>query len=541
VATRAEAVLHPLAAALAVAVLAAYVPLRAGWRVMPAAVLIAAIAGSAALFALMRRDATPERSAAIAGVALIAVVWGALLLAALPDLLPLGSGPDLTHHLVLVNHLERAWRLVDDPALYPYLGDMMDYTPGAHLLIALAGRWLRSDGLHAAHAVLALTVALKIALVFAVAVRVLPAGGSRVPLAVATGALAFAPSAYVLGSFVEQSFWAQAVAELFAVAAWSAIVLWDDRPAPLPIALFALFAAATFITWPVWTGPIALTAVVVVASRRAVPIRQRLRWLAAGFAPLVLVAAAHSAGRLGRLGLAGASGFVVRPSAELFGWPLVAAAVVGLAAMARTRRGGPILWLVFFVLAQSAALWAIARAHSADTPYLAFKMFYLLPYPMAVAAGCALALLWNRTAPLPVNGRLAWIVTAAVLVVVSVRLSHRRQPRPVITADAWRAGRWARDHIDRACVDYLVADGYTGYWLHLAVLDNPRDTPRVAAPDTFDPARAVARWVEPDGLPYAIVDDVNGFARALFNGTDTLADFGNARVIRRRGIGICPR
>ena len=71
--------------------------------------------------------------------------------------LPIGGG-DLTHHLLLVDYLERHWRLVHDPSVEAYLGEMVHYTPGVHLLIALAGRWFASDGLHMTHAVVALSL-----------------------------------------------------------------------------------------------------------------------------------------------------------------------------------------------------------------------------------------------------------------------------------------------------------------------------------------------------------------------------------------------
>jgi hypothetical protein len=112
-------------------------------------------------------------------------------------------------------------------------------------------------------------------------------------------------------------------------------------------------------------------------------------------------------------------------------------------------------------------------------------------------------------------------------------------PAPVVTESTYQAGRWARDHLPAACIDYLVADGYTGYWLHLAVLDNPRNTTRMEDDGTFEPRDAFARWIEADGLPYAIVDDMNGFSKALFASTDTLARFGNSAVIRRHGASTC--
>ena len=81
----------------------------------------------------------------------------------------------------------------------------------------------------------------------------------------------------------------------------------------------------------------------------------------------------------------------------------------------------------------------------------------------------------------------------------------------------------------------LLSDGET----RDAVLDNPRNTPRMADPATFEPRDALARWIETDGLPFAIVDDVRGFSAALFTSTDTLAEFGPSRVIKRHGRAIC--
>ena len=59
-----------------------------------------------------------------------------------PDFLPTGSGPDLVHHLALIEYIQEHWRLVHDVRLSEYLGEMVDYTPGLHLLVALAAAWI---------------------------------------------------------------------------------------------------------------------------------------------------------------------------------------------------------------------------------------------------------------------------------------------------------------------------------------------------------------------------------------------------------------
>ena len=120
-----------------------------------------------------------------------------------------------------------------DVALCEYLGEMVDYTPGSHLLAVLAGAWVRSDALHAVYPVVAGTVALKAGFVFLIARRVLPDDVPRVPFAVIAVVLLFLARVHFVGSFMEQSYLAQVVSELFAVAMWWALVVWDERPSPV--------------------------------------------------------------------------------------------------------------------------------------------------------------------------------------------------------------------------------------------------------------------------------------------------------------------
>jgi hypothetical protein len=544
--TRAEAIAASCVATVAWTVLAAYVPYHAGWYVSPMAVLAVAVVAGAGSAVSLCRDASHDGLGVVTFLTIVGGIGGALIAIASPSLLPVGGGPDLTHHLVLINYIERTWRLVHDPALYPYLGDMMDYTPGSHLLIALAGRWTGTDGLHAAHTVLALSVALKAGVVFLIARRVLAEHAARTPWAAIAPLLLFFPFQYVVGSFAIHSYWAQVVAELFAVAAWWALLAWDDEPRSRTMALVALFGAATFVTWPIWIGPLTLTAAVIVWWRDGVPLARKARDLTTALAPIAAIAIVHSAGKLGRLQMAATSGFVIRPSPAVFGTGFLIVALAGLAWMARDRRGRAVLVFLGAIALQSLALFAVASAGRADTPYMALKMMYLTPYPLAIGAAIAVAFAssgWSAARAGERRGigsvRLAWPAVALVVLVAGFRFAATPRPAPIVTATTLAAGQWAREHVDRACVDYLVADGYTGYWLHLAVLDNPRDTPRFNRPETFEPAKAIERWVDTDGLPYAIVEDVDAFSKALFVGTDVLADFGPSRVIKRRGNAIC--
>ena len=129
-------------------------------------------------------------------VAIVAAVLAWLLWLAGRGLLPPGTGPDLTHHLLLIGYIEQHWRLPHDPQLGAYLGEMVDYTAGSHLLAALAGAWTRTDGLHAVYPLVAFTVALKSGIVFLIARRLISGDApSRIPFAAISVLLLLLPRA----------------------------------------------------------------------------------------------------------------------------------------------------------------------------------------------------------------------------------------------------------------------------------------------------------------------------------------------------------
>src|SRR5262249_5336303 len=133
---------------LASATLVAYVSDWFGLRIAPFAVLAASALAAAGTLAATRREVDSFRHESLAFVATSSAVFGWLLWIARPSFLPLGSGPDLTHHLALIDFIERCWCLPHDPNLAAVLGEMANYTPGIHLLAAIAGAWIGSDGFH---------------------------------------------------------------------------------------------------------------------------------------------------------------------------------------------------------------------------------------------------------------------------------------------------------------------------------------------------------------------------------------------------------
>jgi hypothetical protein len=110
---------------------------------------------------------------------------------------------------------------------------------------------------------------------------------------------------------------------------------------------------------------------------------------------------------------------------------------------------------------------------------------------------------------------------------------------PVVTQPVFLAGDWARTRLPSGCVDYLVADGNTAYWLHLAVFGNPRAAGRSLDDDTFEPKKALVRWILPGGLRYAIAGDFDALPRDIRDNVDVLSRFGPAAVVQRRGSSEC--
>jgi hypothetical protein len=536
-----EAAAVSLAAWSAAAIVIAYAADRLGFTITPLPILALSIATAAAIWLRLRRGAPRDAGALATALSIAATTFAWLMWLARPDFLPTGTGSDLAHHLALLAYLERHWRLVHDAAAGAYLGEMIDYTPGAHLLVALAGAWLRRDALHVLHAIVALTVALKCVLVFLIARRLMPDEVPRVPFAIGAALLLWLPYTFFAGSFMAQSFFSQVVSELFAVAMWWTIVWWGEAPSVRAMALFALFGSAAFLTWPVWVGPLVLTLVISVWLRgRADKQVRPYSALTVALLPIAILAAIYAGTRTAYgFDMIHAVGFVVRPLPATMTWTFLILAAGGLVNAALLRPARPAAIFAAAIGAQAIALIG-PGLRGAAVPYLSLKMAYLAIYPMSVAAAVLLARIWRATLPPAVAARYAWTPILAIALGVARSLALLPPATPVITQSVFLAGEWARTHVPPACVDYLVADGYTGYWLHLAVLGNPRAAGRALDDDTFEPSKALVRWILPGGLPYAIADRFDALPRDIREHVDVLARFGPAAVVQRRGSSRCP-
>ena len=506
------------------AAIAAYAIDALGAGVQPwPSLLVALVVSGVGAAAASRSDRVSAELLIWAGV--VIVLSAVLLRMGPPSHVPPGRGPDLTHHLLLVDYIERTGHLVHDRALDGSMGEMAHYTPASHVLAVMAGRWFGTDGLHAFFPVAVVCCALTAGFLFLIGRR----QQLSVPHALIAVLLLFLPVQYFFGAFTHDGFLSQAVSTLFAVAMWWAIVVWDSQPSRMAAALVSVFLVATFLSWPIWLGP-PLLVFLLLSLRAPIDARERAVHWAIVLVPLLVTFAYHSAGRWGWMVIVRTSGAVLHPSLESLGWVLPVLAVLGVVLGASDSRGRVSLMLLCAALLQAASLYTIAKLQGAHTPYMAFKMVYFLIYPLAVFAAIALAKLSALSRS---YDNIGWLM-AALLMALAVRPAVAT-PRvlPVADDDLYAMGRWVRANGAATCTDYLVADAETAYWLHLAVLGNSRSGPRMAVVDGYDARAAVAPWITSAGRRYAIAD-LRLLPAEVRAHVELVAESGHAAVIRER-------
>jgi hypothetical protein len=504
--------------------LAAYAIDAAGGGVMPATSLAVAL-GSAGLLAWRHPKVSKSSWADVAAwIGVVVFVAAIVVRLSWPGLVPPGRGPDLTHHLLLVDYIEQQGHLVHDRSLGGAMGEMAHYTPAAHLLAAMTGRLFGIDGLRAFFPVVTLCAALSAGFVFLIARRL----NMALPFALCAAILLFLPAPYFVGAFTHDSFLAQTVATLFAVAMWWALTVWSERPSTEGAWFIAVFLAAIFLSWPVFLGPpLVVFAAILLGADLPPPAKQRQ--FAIVIVPLLAIFLVHSWDRWGWLVIVRTSGAVMHPSAETLGWALPVVATIGAIAAFSDARARLTIILLFVIALQSLTLFIIAKAQGADTPYMALKMVYLTIYPMAVLGALALSRIGGRSR---IADTVGWMVAAMLLVAARPAFTAPRTV-PVIDLDLYSAGKMLRSQGITTCVDYLVSDAETAYWLHLAVLGNPRAAARMEEIDRYDPRAAMGPWITAEGRRFAIAD-LRLLPDEVRSRVDVTAQVGHAGVVSLR-------
>ena len=514
---------------------AAYVFDLAGLPIFPLVLLF--VAGAAAVTARVLLQ--PRFDAG--SVAVAAAVFGYALWIASPSLLSVTNGPDVVHHLQLVHFIEKTRHLPHDPALSPYLLEMMGYTPGAHVLAAAAGRLLEVDPLRIVYPMAALFVAVKAGTIYALARRLIaPAPGAGI-VALAAPVLALGSSTYFLGSFVQFFFLSQVVSESFAIAMLLALVRWRQLEEDRDLVALGACAVGVVLAWPVWILPAGLTAAIVMLTA---PSPRRSRWmvLAATLAPAALFAAIHQMTHRGAEGIVTSSGAVTVPSMAVFGPAFLLLAAAGAVLAVRARAARPVVVFIAATLAVAGGLAALGARAGSGSLYMPFKMMFIVVPPAAVLGALALAKAAEAVVRLlDLKGARA-LAVAILPVVVAVLLARGRVPlRPVtgsLSLPAHDVGVWARDHVPPACIDYFSKYWLTGYWLHLDVLGNPRLSDRMRQ-ETFDFPDVAAKWIQGRGLPYAIVEDMTAIPREIRPEMEAMHRSGSFVLVRNRRPAAC--
>jgi hypothetical protein len=510
---------------------AAYLTDAIGLSIHPVALgVVAAGAAVAAFSACRETSATPPGSlplfAGVVGGWFAYVMW-----LASPSLLPVTDGPDVVHHLLLMHVIQRTHHLVHDPSLEPYLLEMVNYTPGSHILaVAIAG-WLRVDPLRVIFPLTAASVAMKAGIVYVLAVRVIPATRVAALHALAAPVLLLVPSAYVLGSFFQFYFYAQVVSETFAIAMVLFATSWMRSRDLRHLWLASVCGVGVFLSWPPWILPACIAVLAAILAGTA-SIRTRLGGAAIVLAPVAVFAVLHASTHAAGTSIIGSSGAVTRPSAETLGVTFVVLGLAGAALATRIAPARPLLVLLAVTALQGLALAAFDFRSGARSFYMPFKMVYLAALPCAVFGALALAGAGDALAS---RGRAVRVLVAvAPLVIASLLASGRfpvkRQHGP-LSESALAAGTWARDSLPPGCIDYFSRHWLTGYWLHLDVLGNPRLSDRMRE-ETFEFRDTVGKWIDGKGLPYGIVEDFSAIPRDARVDMIPLRRFGPSAVVQ---------
>jgi hypothetical protein len=515
-----------------------------GLRMSPAALGLAAAAAGVGAFVVYRESSPAPRGSVVLCAIVTASAFAYLLWLASPSLLPVTDGPDVVHHLQLIHLIQRTHRLAHDPALEPYLVEMVNYTPGSHILAATVGGWLRVDPLRVLFPLTALFVAMKVGIVYMLAVRAMPDGRTAAAYALAAPVLLLVPAAYVIRSFFQFYFYAQVVSETFALAMVLTGLAWSRTRQARYLWLTAAGGVGVVLSWPVWIVP-ALGAVAVAILSAATVLRARLVAIAIAGVPVAFFILLHAATHPGSASIIGSSGAVIRPSAETLGIGFVALGVAGAVLAVRGAMARPIAVLLALAILQSLAIAVLdaRRAMTSASPgfYMSFKMVYLAVLPCAVLGALALGRAADAlVSRVPLIRRVAPV---APLLVASL-LAHGRFPlqrqHSPITASSLAAGLWARSALPPECIDYFSRHWLTGYWLHLDVLGNPRLSDRMRV-ETFDFPDVVGAWIQGKGRPYAIVEDLDAVPRDARADMRPLHAFPPSAVVKNVRPGSDPK
>ena len=446
----------------------------AGYRANTWLVLIGTvIALTITLLAARGRVIVERDPLELAGFLIVGVgVWLYFVAPALPTLLP----PTQSEDAVRVNQ----------QVLFSYPdGKLVSWYPaGGAFLAAMFAHWFGWAPLRVLHLTAASFIALSAGAVYGITCALLPRQRLSKIAALLAPALLFVPWSYFAGIIDwEQYFFAQALAQLFILAAVWYTASYAENQSWLFIALIGAALLSTVAAYPIFVAlPLALFALVVFVQ--VLRTRNRNALIALGiFVALMVVAALVlqfagilelKAGQISATSDVGPSG-VANPSLETLGGPIfLLLALIGIPLAWKQKTFGKVLlgFLAVWVL-QFAAL-AVIQPFFQLSGYRVDKTFYILVFPLAILAALPPIRVLERltarfvtkvTSVMP--GRVAAVGFIGMVLVLGAGVIALRPPKPYspFTESELQTALWAKSHLDTYQISYLDPETIRAYWL----------------------------------------------------------------------------
>ena len=206
---------------------------------------------------------------------------------------------------------------------------------------------------------------------------------------------------------------------------------------------------------------------------------------------MALVAGVYIMGRAGWLQMTHTAGAVLPPLVHEYGTWFLSAAGAGLILAPFITRTRSTLFMLAGIVLQAGTFYLQARADGNPSAYLAFKTFYLAPYPLAVLAVLPAAVVW-KVARIPTRAAITQFVAWTLVALVSYKalrpIVTARRETPAISEPLFLAAQWgAGTRADGLCCVYggrrrhrvLAAPG------HAAETDGCRRGAAITTPTTW--------------------------------------------------------